>query len=101
MLVERGPMLRALRRFGMGSSVVWIAALSGALLGMLISRPRADACECTPPAWRLKLNSERTSVEELHAWPTAVHLEARTGTVVLLSEDVAAGTIDHLHAGEP
>lgn len=94
-------MLRALRRFGVDSPVVWFAVVSGALLGVLISRPRANACDCSPPGWRLTLNSDRTSAEEVHAWPTVAHLEARTGTVVLSSEDFTTETIDNLHAGEP
>ncbi len=97
-------MLRALRRFGVSSSLVWCAALAGALFGAVMSRPRASACECSPPEWRLTLNSESTSSEDLHAWPRVARLEARSGTVVFWSEEAegrTAETIDYVHAGEP
>lgn len=94
-------MLRTARWFSAGTPVLWLAALAGALLGVLITRPRAEACECVPPEWRLTLVSERTSGEVVHAWPAVAHLEARPGTVVFSSEDMTTQTVDHLHAGEP
>jgi hypothetical protein len=94
-------MLRASRWFRVGSPVLWFAAIAGALLGALMTRPRARACECVPPKWRLTLVSESTSGEVVHAWPAVAHLEARPGTVVITSEDMTTQTIDHLHAGEP
>jgi hypothetical protein len=91
----------ASRRFRAGSAVVWCATLAGALLGVTMTRPRAGACECSPPEWRLTLNSDATNSEDVDAWPAIVHLEARPETVVLWSEDFTTETIDHLHAGDP
>jgi hypothetical protein len=91
-------MFRVSRRIQIGSPVLWCAALLGALAGAMFSRSHAGACDCGGDAWRLTLGQDSADDD---AWPAVARLEARPGTVVLWSEDLATQTIDYIHAGEP
>jgi hypothetical protein len=77
------------------------ATVAGALLGALLSQPRAAACECAEPVWQLTLTAERSSAEDVPAWPPVAQLRSRPGTVELSSQDIKTQTIDLLHAGQP
>jgi hypothetical protein len=94
-------MLRTSKRLTVSSVVLWFAALAGAFVGARMTRPRVQACDCSPPEWRLRLISDATSSAELPAWPPFARLESRPGTVVIFSEDFTTQTIDHFHAGDP
>ena len=88
----------------MGTPLLWCASLLGALAGAMFPETRAGACECSPPSWRLTLRLEAAdggAAADTQGWPARARLEARAGTVVLWSDDLASETIDHLHAGEP
>jgi hypothetical protein len=93
--------LRTSKRVVVGSAVLWFAVVTGALMGVLMTRPRAQACECSPSEWRLRLISAASTSSELLAWPPFARLESRPGTVVISSEDFTTRTIDRLHAGDP
>jgi hypothetical protein len=69
----------------------------------MFSKPLAEACDCSPPEWRLTLHRTEPvePVGAERAWPSAGRLEARPGTVILWSDDHATETIDRLHAGMP
>lgn len=91
---------RAWTRFRTGSAPLWCAAFLGALAGVMVTQPFAEACDCTPPAWRLTLAANDSDAAAL-GWPRVARLEPRAGTVIVWSEDFTTGTIDHLHAGGP
>jgi hypothetical protein len=96
-------MISVSRRVRMSAAVPWCAALLGALVGAMLSRPLAEACDCGSPEWRLTLQRTEfdATVGPERAWPSTARLEARPGTVLLWSEDHTTQTVDRLHAGMP
>lgn len=82
------------------SPLVWMAVLAGAFTGAVVSRSLVKACSCSVPTWQLSLQTADAGGES-SAWPTSASLEARPGTVVVMSMNSTTDTIDYLHAGEP
>jgi hypothetical protein len=75
-----------------------LAALFGALIGVVVAGEYARACECVAPSWQLKLNNTTDPDEGI--WPERPSLEAYTsGPLLFWNQRAQDPKIDHLQAG--